>query len=126
MALRASKPSKSASGFFELPMELRQEVYRNLLSTRRTRRKYGLGFVSYDLQPAILRVNRRIHQEATEIWQKNRFVHILTLWSGFKKDILEPAKFPIIAEKTADRCHIYLRIMFDFMELEVPKPHSNM
>ena len=92
-ALPPPRPS-----FLGLPLELRQEIYRNLLNTRRTRIDLGLGRARYSLHPAVLASNRQIHAEATEILLENKFINIVTSWTSFKQDVLVQGKFPVIAE----------------------------
>ena len=46
-----------------LPIELRNEIFRYLLSTQRRRQGLGLGIAKYNLQPAILRTSTQIHAE---------------------------------------------------------------
>lgn len=96
--LSPALPAPSAS-FLGLPLELRNEIYRDLLSTHRTRLDLGLGLARYSLHTAILGSNRQIHDEAIKILQENRFIHITTPWSLFKQDILVQGKFPVIAER---------------------------
>ena len=84
-ALPPSKPS-----FLSLPLEFRNEIYlyRNLLSTRRTRIDTGLGRARYSLHLAVLGLHRHIHAEAKEMLRENRFINIVTSWTTFKKDVL--------------------------------------
>ncbi|MCJ1454687.1 hypothetical protein MMC28_005040 [Mycoblastus sanguinarius] len=102
---------------FGLPVELRNEIYRNLLSTRRTKVNLGLGRACYSLQVAILRVNHQIYDESNKIFQENRFICISTPWSAFKADVLTQGKFPLIAEdeKALFFKNWHLIILLDWM-----------
>ncbi|CAD6589932.1 MAG: hypothetical protein ASARMPREDX12_004079 [Alectoria sarmentosa] len=95
----SSAPPPPRANFLSLPLELRNEIYRHLLSTRRTRNDLGLGRARYSLQTAILATSQRIYAEASKVLQENRFINITTLWTTFKQDVLVQGKFPIIAER---------------------------
>ncbi|KAF6217637.1 hypothetical protein HO133_006739 [Letharia lupina] len=100
-----------------IPLELRNEIYRNLLSTGRNRIDLGLGRARYSLQTAVLATNRQIHDEATAVLRENRFINIITSWTSFKQDILVQGKFPIIAEGD-DRSpspESHMLVLLDFM-----------
>ena len=115
--LSSALPRPKAS-FLGLPLELRNEIYRNLLSTRRTRIDLGLGRARYSLHPAILALNRQIHTEATAILRENRFINIVTPWTSFKKDVLVQGKFPVIAEGKWDSWSftgVHMLVILDFM-----------
>lgn len=59
-------PTSPKSGFLALPGEIRNEIYRMLLTTRYT---FPNDFLKtpLSLHPAILRVNRQINEEATNV-----------------------------------------------------------
>ncbi|CAF9906279.1 hypothetical protein IMSHALPRED_004154 [Imshaugia aleurites] len=113
-ALPIPKPS-----LLTLPLELRNEIYRHLLSTRLTRLELGLGLARYDLQLAILATNRQIHDEGTAILRENKFISIVTSWTSFKQDILVQGKFPTIVEgQIHDTVRLpapYMIVVLDFM-----------
>ena len=90
------------ANLFTLPLEIRNEIYRHLLSTRLTRVDLGLGHARYDIQPAILATKRQIHDEGTAILSENKFISIITSWTSFKQDLLVQGKFPTIAERQSD------------------------
>ena len=62
-------------GFFDLPLEVRQDIYGYLLLTRRTKR-YIVTHPHYVLDAALLNVNRQVHDEAQAVLDQNQFVHI--------------------------------------------------
>lgn len=103
--------------FLGLPVEIRNEIYRNLLLTRRTKNHFGLGLAKYHLQPAILCISHQIHDEAVQIWQKNRLIRITTNWRAFKKNVIVQGKFPLIAaEKKAKSCNKWhMKLYMAFM-----------
>ncbi|CAF9921662.1 MAG: hypothetical protein ALECFALPRED_001849 [Alectoria fallacina] len=114
---QSSAPPPPRANFLSLPFELRNEIYRHLLSTRRTRIDLGLGRARYNLQTAILATNQRINAEASKVLQENRFINITTPWTTFKQDVLVQGKFPIIAErKDKFPCMgFHLLVILDFM-----------
>ena len=96
--LSSALPPPRAS-FLGLPLELRNEIYRHLLSTHYTRLDLGLGRARYLFHPAILAINRQIYDESTAVLrQENKFILIATSWASFEEDLLVQGKFPIIAE----------------------------
>ncbi len=113
-ALPIPKPS-----LLTLPLELRNEIYRHLLSTHLTRVDLGLGLARYNLQLAILATNRQTHDEGTAILRENKFISILTSWTSFKQDILVQGKFPTIVEgQIHDTVRLpapYMLVVLDFM-----------
>lgn len=103
-------------GFLCLPVELRNEIYRDLLSTQRTKRYYDLGYSSYHFDFAILGTNRQIYHEAHSIFRENKFIRISTPWTAFETSIITEAKFPLIAKcgnaTGFRRC--YLQVILDY------------
>jgi len=118
----AITPSKI--GFLDLPVELRNEIYRNLLTTKRTKRYYGLSYSSYHMEFSILRTNRQIYHEAQRIFRENKFIRISTPWPAFQTSIITEAKFPLIARcgnaMGFQRC--YLQVILDYVADSNTKP----
>ncbi|KAI9879609.1 MAG: hypothetical protein M1830_007969 [Pleopsidium flavum] len=110
--------------FLDLPAELRNEVYRNLLSTKYNKRfdEVTCAFF-YDLQLSILRTNRQIHTEALEVFHDNQFVRITCSWLAFE-DLLAEAKFPLIGAKYGKARNFtehpfkqhHMAVILDYME----------
>ncbi len=100
-------------GFLNLPIELRNEIYRNLLSTKRTKRYYDLGYSSYHLDLAILGTNRQLCCEARRVYRENKFVHIRTTWPALESSIITEAKTPVIAKgsKAVEFGKYYFRLV---------------
>lgn len=114
--LSSALPPPRAS-FLGLPLELRNEIYRQLLSTRRTRIDLGLGRARYSIQTAILGTNHQVHDEAAKVLRENRFINITTPWTSFKQDVLVQGKFPIIAEREDGLSFsgFHMLVVLDFM-----------
>lgn len=112
---RPTTPSRKR-GFLDLPLELREEIYGHLLLTRHTQRHYGLGYSRYDIDVAVLGVNRQVHDEAQNVFHRNRFVCIRTTWIDFEDDIIIPGKFPLLAKgpKAESFCQPHLTVGIDF------------
>lgn len=66
--------------FLLCPAEIREQIYRELLSSTLTRCDSGLGDGQsrYDFHLNILRANRQIHWEAKKIFEDNVFIKITT------------------------------------------------
>ena len=62
--------------FMSLPWELRDVVYRELLTPEKTRKPQG-DFHTYSLQPQIFRVSNQVHTEAKRVFQsENTWISI--------------------------------------------------
>lgn len=60
----------------DLPRELRDRVYRELLITEKARVK---GQQGYSLTPSILRVNKQVHVETSRVlYEENTWIHIIS------------------------------------------------
>lgn len=82
-------------GFLGLPKELRNKIYECLLCPHINGEKHeAFGKVrDYGLQPAILRTNKQVHKEASEIlYKRNRSAITLDkdTWTVLKKDLKVP------------------------------------
>ncbi len=104
----------SRASLLGLPVELRVEIYRNLLSCR-TKHHTALGYTSLKLQPTILRTNLQIYHEASNVWRQNVFVLFTTSWTRFEAAVLHSGGVPRIAEqKAANKCQTYhMRVFLD-------------
>lgn len=88
-----------ASRFLGIPAEIREQVYRDLLSSSNARRPSGLpdGSIIYEFQLSILLTNRQIHREAKKIFQDNIFIKITTPWPEALGHISTEGRVPIVA-----------------------------
>lgn len=101
MDLRPLSPTlpPPRASFLGLPLELRNHIYRHLLTTRYTRFDLGLGRARYHFHPAILATNWQIHDESIAIMhEENKFILISTSIRFFQGNLLVKEKFPIIAK----------------------------
>ncbi|KAI4139299.1 MAG: hypothetical protein L6R39_006367 [Caloplaca ligustica] len=77
-------PAAPHSRFFDLPREIRDQIYRELLCSRKVYRPAsdsGIGR-RYNYQIALLRCNKQIHEEATPVlYQENCFIYGSLDWS---------------------------------------------
>ena len=112
------------SRFLALPRELRDQIYENLLKIDCTRTekpiRYGTisAISSYDwnLQTAILRVNRQIHDEAVEMLAQNDFVVLETP----DKDLDKTSEDYTVCDGVSTRYDVTLRPSILGKGLELP------
>jgi len=90
------KEGHKVFGFLRLPGELRNKVYRHLLSAAYTSK--GLSNICYDFEPAILRVNRQIYKEARSIlYEDNIWIVVKANWKAYDfNDMLKSNGFPVL------------------------------
>ena len=81
----------------DLPGEIREQIYREILSTANSRRDLGDGCSEYQFDVNILRTNRQIYNEAKRIQEKNVFVKITTPWPEAEGHISTEGKVPMLA-----------------------------
>ena len=75
----------------DLPREIRDQIYRELLTPRIKR-----AHKSYELETAILRVNRQMHRESSKVlYEENCWVFFIINFEGFA-DQLKAQGCPII------------------------------
>lgn len=102
---------------FELPTEVRLEIFRQLLLTKHTKRAapYQLA-IPHTLQPAVLLVCRQFQQEAGDIlYRENVFVQIVTNWRFLSDDLKLAGLASITGGEPAQRfAHYSLRAEFAF------------
>lgn len=93
--------------FLQCPAEIREQIYRELLSSTCSRCDSGLGDgrARYNFQLNILRVNRQIHREAKKILEDNIFIKITTPWAEAIKHISSEGK--VVAVATGDNAERY-------------------
>ena len=89
------------TSFFDLPAELREQIYREVLSTKSARRYPPANsdlppYYRYDL--SLLSVNRLVHKETQKIFQDNIFVKITTPWAQSIHHINNEGKVPVVSE----------------------------
>ena len=87
-----------ASPFLLCPPEIREQIYREILSSSSAKRDSGLTdcCARYSYQLDILRTNRQIYREAKKIFQDNIFVKITTPWPEAIEHIHSDGKVPIV------------------------------
>lgn len=87
-----------ASPLFLCPPEIREQIYREILSSASSRCDSGLSdcCARYAYQLNILRTSRQIHHEAKKIFQDNVFVKITTPWPEAIEHISSEGKVPIV------------------------------
>ena len=87
------------------PAEIREQVYRELLSSACSRRVRE-GRPRYKFQLNILRANRQIFQEAKKILEDNVFIKITTPWLEAIQHISSEGKVVVVA--TGDNAERYI------------------
>ncbi|MCJ1451514.1 hypothetical protein MMC28_001852 [Mycoblastus sanguinarius] len=99
-----------------IPGEIRNEIYHMLLTTRYTFHEKKMRF---DLQPAILQVNKQIHAEAKSVLHGDNLWILFEIkepeWSIFEEDTELPFKLPVVSKRIKIASHIKapaLRIHF--------------
>ncbi|KAL9130891.1 MAG: hypothetical protein Q9217_001041 [Psora testacea] len=116
-----SDRARNALGFFNLPPEIREQIYRNLLRSANHRyesTKEGEGpYFQFDL--SILRVSRSIHREAAKVFQDNIFVKITTPWPQAISHVNSEGKVAVVAmdQQANDFQSYYLLVHIDTPDL---------
>ncbi|KAL8675533.1 MAG: hypothetical protein Q9168_000045 [Polycauliona sp. 1 TL-2023] len=89
--------------FLNLPPEIREHVYHQVLSCDSARRlpDDDDNPASYRFDLAILRTNRQIYHESKKAFQDNVFIKITTPWSESIEHISSEGRVPIIAKGPA-------------------------
>lgn len=110
--------SLPATGFFDLPIEIRSEIYKHLVSSNLNKfpdpTREGHMYYKFNLQ--ILRVNHQIHDEAIEILRRqNVFIHIDTPWAQAIEHVAVEGRVPVLAQglPAAAFKHAHLRVAID-------------
>ena len=83
--------------FFDLPPELREQIYREILSSANSKIILDEGYARYHFDLAILSVSRQIYIEAQKVFRENLFVKIMTPWPEATRHISAEGKVPILA-----------------------------
>lgn len=84
--------------FLDLPAEIRDQIYHDVLSTDTARRPPVDDDepASYKFNLAILQANKQIHHEAKKAFQDNVFIKITTPWPESIDHISSEGRVPII------------------------------
>lgn len=112
---------------FDLPTEVRLEIFRQLLLTKHTKRAapYQLA-IPHTLQPAVLCVCRQFQQEAGDVlYRENVFVQIITNYRFLGDDLKLAGLASITRGWAAQRfAHYSLRAVFAFHASPNSDPYS--
>jgi hypothetical protein len=97
-SLTAEKPSVSASGFAKIPLEIRDDIYKMLLTTLYCADVDSTGQrLEFDLHTEIIYVNKAISAEGLRVfYEENRFVAIKV--SGFNLYLGDVPSFRRLSE----------------------------
>ena len=82
----------------DLPGELRNRVYSELLSSQCVKQHLGHGFASYTFCFALLRANRQIYFEARKIFRQNVFVRVTTPWREAEEHVATEGRVPMLVK----------------------------
>lgn len=86
-------------GFFDLPFgSAARHLWLSAVDT--THQTLHRDPSYYELDVALLSVNRQVNDEAQAVLDQNQFVHIKA-WLDFNDDILAPVRFPLTAKDAA-------------------------
>ena len=104
----------------KLPAEIRNQIYAELLHTRKTKVFYDKplspGHAGYFFGVGILRTNRLIYHESVKILEENRFIKIKASWSTFQDELITATKFPLIARRregdSMPKCYMAVDLLF--------------
>lgn len=115
--------------FLELPAEIREQIYREVLSAQNSKRFPAAGSdepAHYEFDLSILRTNQLIHKEAKKIFQDNIFIRITTPWEQSVSHINNEGKVPIVAkgERASNFSTSHLHIYVDTPEALYPVNHG--
>ena len=82
----------------DLPGEIRDQIFHELLSSANSRVPSGYDFVPdrYEYSLSILRVSQQIYRESKKAFEDNVFVKITTPWPEAMRHISSEGKVPII------------------------------
>ncbi|KAL1640441.1 hypothetical protein SLS58_006939 [Diplodia intermedia] len=114
--MSASDAGSIVSPFFRLPRELRDEVYASLLAPHNFCVERDDEYVDYKYDLRLLRVNRQIHDEASQVFRRlNVFARIETPWPEAKQHISDEGRVPIIASGPAAAAFsaVHLRVYIE-------------
>ena len=91
-----------ASPLLLCPAEIREQIYRDVLSSSSAKQDSGLSdcCARYSYNLSILRTNRQIHHEAKKIFRDNIFVKITTPWPDAIEHISSEGNVPIVIAGT--------------------------
>ncbi|KAI9777135.1 MAG: hypothetical protein M1835_005320 [Candelina submexicana] len=108
--------------FLRLPGEIRNQIYRLLLTSKDVRRTVENGAPIYEFTPSILRVNRQIHDEAIGIlYLENRFVGI-TATCGRLRHIVIDNFLPRISMGDSTKSHNFPQQALEVQVHSSPTP----
>ena len=82
----------------DLPGELRNRVYSELLSSQCVKQHLGHGFTRYNFCIALLQANRQIYFEARRIFRHNVFVRVTTPWREAEEHVATEGRVPMLAK----------------------------
>jgi len=88
------------SPLLELPLEIREQIYRCLLNPQANRRKLPEQYSRYDYSRTLVlyRLNRQIYQEAQKIFRSlNTFILVETPWLEAQHHVAVDGRVPILA-----------------------------
>ena len=94
----ASTTPSSAFRLLDLPGELRNRVYSELLSSQCVKQHLGHGFARYNFCFALLQANRQIYFEARRIFRQNVFVRVTTPWREAEEHVATEGRVPMLAK----------------------------
>ena len=83
---------------FDLPGELRNRIYTELLSSQCAKQDLNHGYVRYDFCFALLQVNRQVYFEARKIFRQNVFVRVTTPWREAEEHVATEGRVPMLAK----------------------------
>lgn len=104
----ASLSTTSPNLLLDLPPELRALILEDLLTASRNKIDLGDGYSRYKLHPSILRVNKQLHAEASQVLRRqNTLVRIETPWPQAEEHVSSEGQCPILAKGArAERCDL--------------------
>lgn len=85
------------SRFLNLPLEIRELIYRNVLSTESTKETSETGYARYKFDLNLFLINRQVHDESTHIFRRlYHFIRIQTPWPQAQQHVAIEGYVPII------------------------------
>jgi hypothetical protein len=110
--------------FLDLPGELRNNIYENLLGPGDARQDMGDGYTKYTYDLALFLVNKQIYHESRKIFkQLNVFARIETPWDEAQQHVAMEGNVPVLAtgQDAENFANVHLRVIIDaprYTELE--------
>jgi hypothetical protein len=110
--------------FLDLPGELRNNIYENILGPGDARQDMGEGYTRYSYDLALFLVSKQLYAESRKIFRElNVFARIETPWDEAQQHVAMEGNVPVLAagQEAENFTDVHLRVVIDaprFTDLE--------